>query len=426
MRILFLNDLHDPRIGSSIRQMYHQAERLRELGHETAVVSTSQDQTQVGPTTIEGCEVFRLHSEYPTRFRAWVSLSNRRVLAPLREILRDWRPDVVHSQLVHGHLSYAALTEARRSGAGVVFTAHDSMTYCYQKLNCFHGGEANDWKLRDYRAYWQKCIPCQRFRYRPGRNQVIRRVFARDVDRFTVVTDELGRAVRENGIRVDRTINNAVRLKARLPNAKEVDAFRDRFDLQRKMVIAIGGRLHEEKGIVQLFRALAHLRAEFPALRLLVMGREEIYRDGFESAVHELGVGDMVVPTGWLDGNDLACAYASLDVMISPSICFETFGMLNLEAMELAKPVVTTTFGGCSEVVQDGETGFVVNPFHSSDLAECIGRLLREPQLRNRFGEAGRRRLEQHFTIERMTDEFLEEYESARESARSRQREKVS
>ena len=57
MRILFLNDLHDPRIGSSIRQMYQQSERLRELGHEAAVATTSQDASEVGPTTIEGTPV---------------------------------------------------------------------------------------------------------------------------------------------------------------------------------------------------------------------------------------------------------------------------------------------------------------------------------------------------------------------------------
>ena len=52
----------------------------------------------------------------------------------------EWRPDVVHAHLIHTHLGYHALTQARRAGAGVVFTAHDVMTFCYQKLTCFHGG----------------------------------------------------------------------------------------------------------------------------------------------------------------------------------------------------------------------------------------------------------------------------------------------
>lgn len=416
MRILFLNDLWDPRIGSSIRQMYQQAERLRALGHETAVASTTEDPGLVGTEAVEGTEVHRFHSSYPFRLRPWVSTNNRRVLPHLRTLLDRWRPDVVHAQIVHSHLSYASLTEARRRGAGVVFTSHDSMTYCYQKLDCFHGGAEHGFELRDYQARWQKCLPCQRFRFRPGRNAIIRRVLDRDVHRFTVVSDELGRAVRANGIRVDRTIHNAIRAKASLPSPAAVAAFRARFGLDDKLVIAMGGRLHELKGVVQLFQMLAVLRRELPNVRLLVMGREDVY-GGFAPKARALGVDDLVIPTGWLDGEDLACAMSALDVMVSPSICFETFGMMSLEAMEHERPVVVTSFGGCPEVVAGGG-GFVANPFHVEEFAEAIARLLRDPALRAETGRAGRARVESYFTIERLTDEFLEEYELARERAR--------
>jgi hypothetical protein len=62
VRIHFLNDLWDPRIGSSIRLMYQQAERQLELGHETAVATTTEDPALVGTATVEGSEVLRFHS----------------------------------------------------------------------------------------------------------------------------------------------------------------------------------------------------------------------------------------------------------------------------------------------------------------------------------------------------------------------------
>lgn len=420
MRILFLNDLWDPRIGSSVRQMYQHAELLRADGHETLIVTTTPDRALVGRATVEGSELVRIHSDYPPRFRAWKSLRNRAVIGPLREALREWKPDVAHSHLIHSHLSYAALTEARAAGAGVVFTAHDSMTYCYQKLDCFHGGAEHDWALRDYQANWQKCLPCQRFRYRPDRNARIATVLARDVDRFTVVSDELGAAVRANGIRVDRTIHNALRLSSELPGADAARAFREKHKLTGKLLIAMGGRLHALKGILQLFDMLAHLRAEFPDLRLVVMGKRELYEREFADAAIARGVGDLVVATGWLDGAELAAAYAALDVLVSPSICLETFGLVNLEAMEHSKPVVATEFGGCKEVVEDGVTGLVANPFRKEEFAERIARLLRDPALRRSMGEAGRRRLEAHFTIRRLHAEFLEEYELAHAAAQAR------
>lgn len=420
MRILFLNDLWDPRIGSSVRQMYQQAELLRADGHETLIATTTPDRALVGRATVEGCELVRFHSDYPARFRAWKSLRNRAVIAPLRALLAEWKPDVAHSHLIHSHLSYSALTEARAAGAGVVFTAHDSMTYCYQKLDCFHGGQEHGWALRDYQANWQKCLPCQRFRYRPDRNARIATVLARDVDRFTVVSDELGAAVRANGIRVDRTIHNALRLQSELPGEEAARAFRAKHKLDGKLLIAMGGRLHALKGILQLFDMLAHLRTEFPQLRLLVMGKRELYEREFSFAAAERGVADMVVPTGWLDGEELGAAYAALDVLVSPSICLETFGLVNLEAMEHSKPVVATHFGGCKEVVEHGVTGLVANPFQVREFAECIARLLRDPALRRSMGEAGRRRLEERFTIRRLHQEFLEEYELVREAALAR------
>jgi glycosyltransferase involved in cell wall biosynthesis len=418
MRILFLNELFDPRIGSSIRQMYQEGKRLRELGHETALLTCTQDRAEAGETVIEGMPAFRVHSDYDVRYRGWVSLDNPRVRVPVSEILARWKPDVVHSHLVHTHLGYASLTAARRSGAGVVFTAHDVMTFCYQKLTCFHGGEEHGGNLRDYEAYWQKCIPCQRLRYNPWRNAAIRRVLARDVHRFTVVSDELGRVIRANGIRVDRTIHNAIEPRPRMPTEAEVAEFKKRFDLDSKRVIAIGGRLHEQKGVVQLLEMLAILAPEFPDLRLLVMGKREIYDKDFAPRARELGVAGRVVPTGWLDGDELQAAYAATDVLVTPSICFDTFGMVNLEAMEHKKPVVATLFGGSPEVVSDGETGFVANPFDVEEFADRVRRLLRDPELRRRMGESGYLRFRRRFTIERLTDECLAEYELARALAR--------
>jgi len=420
MRVLFLNDLSDPRIGSSVRQMYQEAARLRELGHETAVFTAVQDPAQATPTEIEGCRVFRFHSDYNPRFRGFVSLANRAAREPFARVLAEFRPDVVHSHLLHTHISYAALDQARAAGAGVVFTAHDVMTFCYQKLTCFHGGEAHHGELRDYRAYWQKCIPCQRLRYNPWRNARIRAALERSVDRFTVVSDELGEVIRANRIRVDRTIHNAIRQHARLPSPSEVEAFRAKFALEGCSTIAIAGRLHEQKGVAQLFAVLARLAPKFPGLRLLLMGKTDVYEREFRGLARRLGIEARIVPTGWLDGEELARAYAATDVFVTPSICFDTFGLVNLEAMEHSKPVVATVFGGSPEVVKDGESGFIANPFDVEAFAGRVERLLSDPDLRARMGAEGRRRLDAHFTIERLTDEFLEEYALARAAARAR------
>lgn len=414
MRVLFLNDLSDPSIGSSVRQMYQHASCLRRLGHDTALITAVQNANDATPTEIEGLRTFRVHSDYALRWRAWVALDNARVREPIARVLREWKPDVVHSHLIHTHLSYASLTAARAAGAAVVFTAHDVMTFCYQKLTCFHGGPEHGGELRDYRAHWQKCVPCQRLRFRPGRNTEIRAVLARDVHRFTAVSRELAVVLRANDIRVDRVIHNAIEPRADFPSSAAVLEFRRKHGLVDAQLIAIAGRLHEQKGVLQLFRIVAELKPRFPRLRLLLMGHRKVYDEQFADAASDLGIADRIAPVGWLDGDELAAAYAATEVFVTPSICFDTFGLVNLEAMEHGKPVVATAFGGSPEVVLDGVTGFIANPFDTATFAERIARLLADPELARRLGAAGRERVGKSFTIERLAAEFLDEYALAR------------
>ena len=410
MKVLFLCEVGDPRVGSSTRQMYQHAARLRELGHEAAAVVTVRDRREATPTEVLGTPVFRLHSDYPVRFRAWRSLHNRVIDGPLDAVLREWRPDVVHAHLVHTHIGYHALTQARRAGARVVFTAHDVMSFCYQKLTCFHGGEAAGGKLFDVTARASKCVPCQRLRFRPGRNARIRAVLERDVDAVTVVSDALGEVLRANRVPVHATVHNALAVAPSPPAPEAVAGFRARHGLTGMQVVTIGGRLHEQKGVGKLLEMLAVLAPRFPALRLLVMGKREIYDGEFQPLAQALGVAERVVPVGWLGPDELPLAYAATDVFVTPSICFDTFGLVNLEAMEHGKPVVATSFGGSREVVLHGETGFIENPFDVAAYAGWVGRLLGNPAEAARMGQRGRQRLLEGFTIERLADDFLRVY----------------
>tara|TARA_R110002073_G_scaffold60620_4_gene152437 strand:- start:17736 stop:18986 length:1251 start_codon:yes stop_codon:yes gene_type:complete len=412
MRILFLSDIVDPGVGSSVRQTFQLARELRKRGHDTAVVGTVRDAADATPTEVDDCQVYRLHSEYPRRFRAWTSMHNKQIDAPFEQVLQEWRPDVVHGQLVHEHLGYHTLTQSKRAGARVLLTAHDVMTFCYQKLTCFHGGEESGGTDFDVVARASKCIPCQRFRFRPGRNAHIRKVLGRDVDRFHAVSDALADILRANDLTVHRTVHNALDWADTLPSDADVAAFRRRFGLEGKQVLAIGGRLHSQKGVGKLLEMLRLLRPQFPDVRLIVMGRREIYDSEFAPQAKDLGVADLVVPTDWLNGDELAQAYAAADVFVTPSLCFDTFGLVNLEAMEHAKPVVATSFGGSCEVVEHGVTGFIANPFDLETFAGAIAKLLGDEACRLEMGRQGRLRLESRFGIARLADECLDEYGS--------------
>jgi glycosyltransferase involved in cell wall biosynthesis len=81
-----------------------------------------------------------------------------------------------------------------------------------------------------------------------------------------------------------------------------------------------------------------------------------------------------------------------------------------LEAMAAGLPVVASAVGGVPEAVSEGETGTLVPPRDSGALAQALGRLVADPALRSRLGEAGRLRVEREFSLERFEREHLELY----------------
>jgi glycosyltransferase involved in cell wall biosynthesis len=150
------------------------------------------------------------------------------------------------------------------------------------------------------------------------------------------------------------------------------------------------------KGLVPLLEAVAKLRTE-RQVDLVVIGRP---RPGgrVDRALDRLGLRDIVRCVSGISDQDLARLYGEAEVAVCPSL-YEGFSLPTVEAMACGVPVVATTGGALPEVVgRDGATGLLVPPDDPGALAEAIGRLLDDPELRSRLGAAGRRRVLGTFT----------------------------
>jgi glycosyltransferase involved in cell wall biosynthesis len=106
------------------------------------------------------------------------------------------------------------------------------------------------------------------------------------------------------------------------------------------------------------------------------------------------------------------------DLFVMPSVT-EGLGTSLLDAMACARPIVASRVGGIPEVVRHGETGLLVPPKDSRDLAASIIRLLLDPALASRFAEAGLSRVRQKFSLERMVSGTLEVYARLAGSSRA-------
>lgn len=400
MKILVLQDDFPPRSGGSAGAIaFSLTEEYTRLGHTVYVLTTSPNLKDVGEREVADFRVRTIISKSPRRWRAYRSLYNPSAVAEMKKILQSFKPDVVHAHNIHIHLSYAALRAAKRYGAHVILTCHDVMPFNYGKLLGLISPDDTSIPLSfNYRISPWRQLREQRFRYNPFRNAIIRYILSTCVDHVIAVSDALAEALRQNGIPHATTIHNGIDASLWVHQSDAVKTFKERYAVGEHAVL-FGGRLSRAKGAPELLKALAKVAKELPQIQLLVVGAEDAYTSHMRALATELGIGDRLVFMGWLTGAELHAAYHSAALVCVPSVCFDSFPTMNLEAMACRKPVIATCVGGSREAVVNGETGYIVNPYDTATMAEKLTELLTDKERNTRFGEAGYARAIRDFSL---------------------------
>jgi glycosyltransferase involved in cell wall biosynthesis len=172
-------------------------------------------------------------------------------------------------------------------------------------------------------------------------------------------------------------------------------------------VLLCAARIEPEKGLDLALSALALLREEFPRLRLRIVGHGSAADDLVAQAAHE-GVLDSVELLGWRSPEQMAGLVDEATILLSPSRR-EGFGLIALEGMLGARPVIATRIGGLPEVLgEDG--GILVEPESPPALAAAVAGLLRDPARAHDLGLAGRRRAQAVFPLRRCVDAYEDLY----------------
>ncbi len=173
---------------------------------------------------------------------------------------------------------------------------------------------------------------------------------------------------------------------------------------RRVPVVTSVGRLAPQKDIGTLLRALATLD---PTSYRAVLAGSGPDADAVAAEIERLGLVDSVELLGERD--DVPRVLASADVFVLSSI-YECLPISVLEAMAAGLPVVATNVGGVPELVVDGQTGYVVESRNPRALARALHELLADADLRRRFGQAGRARVETDFGIAQFRSKHVDVY----------------
>jgi glycosyltransferase involved in cell wall biosynthesis len=363
MRILFLSTSMG--MGGADKQVLCAAQELRSRGYDVLIVSL----TTLGPMGLEARA-----SGIPTEsLEMRRGLPDPRGLLRLVRLVRAWKPDVLHSHMVHANLMARALRVLIPVPA-MVSTIH----------NIYEGGPL-------WMAAYRLTNPL--------------------VDHMTIISQAAA----------DRFVAEGIvpkRLLTVIPNGVDTERFRNVPDGARGSLRASLGLAHEfawlavgrfevAKDYPNMLRGFARVRERSPQAILLLVGRGSLQPET-EALAQGLGLGSSVRFLGVRD--DVPELMRAADGYVMSS-AWEGMPIVLLEAAAAGLPVVATLVGGNHEVVRDEETGFLVPPRDADALGRAMLRLMESSDGQRRsMGERGREHVRLHYGLGRVVDRWEELY----------------
>jgi len=351
---------------------------LVQRGHRVRVVTPGRPGLSARDT-FDGVEVVRFPFELPSdltygrvaqsKVTAWGKIN--RVLAMTRYVAAQYRHSVAEArdlkaQVIHGHWAIptgpALVACARRVRLPSVITLHGGDVY------------VNEAQGYDFPTRWY---------VKPVLRWTLRNATALSAISQDCKAHALNAGADERRIRV---IMNGADLHRFSPG----DVPPGLASAHDEPMLFACRQLFPRKGIRYFIEAAARLSTRYPKLKVVIAG-DGLERAELEELALRLGIRDRTTFLGWVPNKQLPDYYRACSVSVVPSL-EEGFGIPAAEAMGCRAPVVATDAGGLPEVVEHGVTGLVVPKADAGALAGAIDRLLSDPELRVRMGNAGRER----------------------------------
>lgn len=203
------------------------------------------------------------------------------------------------------------------------------------------------------------------------------------------------------------TIFNAVDVDAirELSTSMSKIEIRNKYHISELYTIGCVARLRAEKGQKKLILAFSNVLKANASVQLLMIG-DGPDKNELMQLSESLGLSQNIIWLGQLEQSDVYKLYGVMDVVVVPSL-FEGFGLSAAEAMAAELPVVGSRVDGLAEVIEDGVTGYLVEPSDSPALTNALIKLLSNPEQAKEFGLRGRDRVMKYFSMGRFGESML-------------------
>jgi glycosyltransferase involved in cell wall biosynthesis len=232
----------------------------------------------------------------------------------------------------------------------------------------------------------------------------------RPFSKVIAISEAIARELRDRGVEEQRLaiIRSAVDVD-RLRQGGDCSEFRREYGVpDGALLIAAAGQLIPRKGHRYLLQAAAELRADHGAFRVLIFG-DGYLRNQLQAQADSLGVTDVVTLAGFRE--DLDDYVGCFDIFAHPALA-EGLGVAALKASAAGVPVVGFAAGGLAEAVVHDQTGILVPPDDAAALRTAMAALMDDETLRKRLGSAGRKRMQEEFSIATMAKQHVALYKS--------------
>jgi glycosyltransferase involved in cell wall biosynthesis len=403
-KVLFVNKFHYLK-GGAERSYFDTANILIESGHDVAYFSMKH------PENIEyNDDKISFSKKLRAIFNIWYNFSaNRR----LKKLIKEFRPDVAHLHNIYHQISPSIINVLKKKKIPIVYTLHDYKLISPNYSLMLNG---NIWektkKKKYYKCFFDKCVKDSYLKSLVSIIEAYLHDFLglyRKVDEYISPSNFLIEKFEDFGF--ENEINY-------LPNplsfeSKNIESEKDYF--------LYYGRLSKEKGIFDLLSAFSKSKL---VNKLYIVG-DGPEREKIEDIIKEKNLGQRVFLLGYKKGNELEKIINESLAVIVPSRWYENAPYTIIEAMNVAKIVVASRVGGLSEMIQEGETGFLYNFADTDDLSSkllLVSNL--DIETKKSIGVAARRHVSRVNSRENYYKKLIAIYSRAEHKVKLRQKRK--